>query len=92
MHGEDPTRGLRARARAERTPNMTYMVLTLDVSKFSGWLNDVARCQIEGTAYTMRSEVRAGRRKGLRWWRWKRHAWEESPSQGWGPRARVERT
>jgi hypothetical protein len=54
------------RARAERTANMAYMVMTLDVSKFSGWLNDVALCRIEGTAY---ARFRAGRRKGLGWWR-----------------------
>ena len=29
----------RRRAHAERTTNMSYMLLTLDVSKFSGWLN-----------------------------------------------------
>ena len=53
------------RARAERTANMACMVMTLDVSKFSGWLNDVALCRIEGTAY---ARFRAGRRKGLGWW------------------------
>ena len=31
----------------KRTPNMPYMVVTLDVSRFSGWLNDDARCQVE---------------------------------------------
>ena len=30
-----------ARARAERTSNMPTMVVTLDVSKLSGWLNGV---------------------------------------------------
>ena len=29
------------RARAERTSNMLYMAVTLDVSQLSGWLNDV---------------------------------------------------
>ena len=28
-----------ARARAERTENMLFMVVTLEVSKLSGWLN-----------------------------------------------------
>ena len=28
-----------ARARAERTANIAYMVVTLEVSKLSGWLN-----------------------------------------------------
>ena len=31
--------------REERTENMVYMVVTLDVSKLSGWLNDDARCR-----------------------------------------------
>jgi hypothetical protein len=33
MHGEGPTQGLGARARAERTANMPYMFVTLDVSQ-----------------------------------------------------------
>ena len=37
MHGEGPTQG--GRAGAERTWNMERMVVTLDVSKLSGWLN-----------------------------------------------------
>eukprot|EP00964_Phaeocystis_antarctica_P018610 scaffold10266_cov58-Phaeocystis_antarctica.AAC.5 len=35
------------RARAERTANMSRMVVTLDVSKLSGWLSAVARCRVE---------------------------------------------
>ena len=35
MHGEGPTQGWGARARAERTENMWYISVTLDVSK--GW-------------------------------------------------------
>eukprot|EP00964_Phaeocystis_antarctica_P017868 scaffold9927_cov59-Phaeocystis_antarctica.AAC.2 len=46
-----------ARVRAERTWNMAYMVVTLDVSKFSGWLNADAPCRVERRAF----EVRAGR-------------------------------
>ena len=38
------------RARAERTPNMTAMVVTLDVSKLSGWLNADASCRVERRA------------------------------------------
>ena len=33
------------RARAERTENMDAMSVTLDVSKFSGWLNADATCR-----------------------------------------------
>ena len=39
------------RACAERTANMAYMVVTLDVSKLSGWLNAVAYCRVERRAY-----------------------------------------
>ena len=39
-----------ARARAERTENMYSMVVTLDVSKLSAWLNDDARCRVERRA------------------------------------------
>ena len=43
--GRAPTQGLGARARAERTENMPPMVVTLDVSKLSGWLNADATCR-----------------------------------------------
>ena len=36
-----------ARARAERTWNMDRMLVTLDVSKLSGWLNAHAPCRVE---------------------------------------------
>ena len=35
------------RARAERTPNMAPMLVTLDVSKLSGWLNASASCRVQ---------------------------------------------
>ena len=38
------------RARAERTVNICFMVVTLDVSKLSGWLNADARCRVERRA------------------------------------------
>ena len=79
MHGEGPTQGLGARARAERTENMWFVSVTLEVSRLSGWLNAYAFCQVEGRgtctyAHAMRGEVRAGRREGVRRWRRKRHA------------------
>ena len=40
-----------ARACAERTWNMLLMVVTLDVSKLSGWLNFDAFCRVERRAY-----------------------------------------
>ena len=39
------------RARAERTLNMRYMFVTLDVSKLSGWLKATAPCRVERRAY-----------------------------------------
>ena len=38
-----------ARARAERTQNMLFMVVTLDVSNLSGWLN-VESCRVKKRA------------------------------------------
>ena len=45
-----PDSRLGVRARAERTANMANMVVTLDVSKLSGWLNADARCRVERRA------------------------------------------
>ena len=51
VHGKGPTQGLGGhRARAERTRNMAHMVVTLDVSKLSGWLNADADCRVEERA------------------------------------------
>ena len=56
--------GWGARARAESTLNISRMVVTLDVSKLSGWLNATACCQVEiNRGHTMRGEVRAWRRE-----------------------------
>ena len=41
-----PTAEVEGRTRAERTPNMPDMVMTLDVSKLSGWLNADAHCRV----------------------------------------------
>ena len=56
-----------ARARAERTENMLAMVVTLDVSKLSGWLNADADCRVERRACAMREAVRPGRYEGVGW-------------------------
>ena len=45
--GPDSRLCMGVRARAERTDNMARMVVTLDVSKLSGWLNATADCRIE---------------------------------------------
>ena len=36
--------------RGERTENMPFVVMTLDVSKLSGWLNLIAVCRVERRA------------------------------------------
>ena len=48
--GRPRLKAMADRARAERTPNMFCMAVTLDVSKLSGWLNAVASCQVERQA------------------------------------------
>jgi hypothetical protein len=77
--------------------NMEPMCVTLEVSKLlSGWLNTLAPCRVEERAYTMRSEVRAGRRKSV-WVRWLRRkrcdvCTARGPeTQGLGARARAHR-
>ena len=47
----DPTVEAAGRARAERTPNMPDMIVTLDVLRLSGWLNAVADCRVQSEAY-----------------------------------------
>ena len=56
--GEGLTQGW---ARAERTQNMRYMSVTLDVSKLSGWLNADARCRVERRAYDAGRGAACGR-------------------------------
>ena len=45
--GGPTTMKAEGRARAERTPNMFCMSVTLDVSKLSGWLNAVTLCRVQ---------------------------------------------
>ena len=51
----------------ERTQNMYSMVVTLEVSKLSGWLNADAPCRESNGGHTMGSEVQGtgsgGRRR-----------------------------
>ena len=44
------TVGAEGRARAERTENIDCMVVTLDVSRLSDWLNADAPCRVKGEA------------------------------------------
>ena len=45
----------------ERTENMLYMFLTLEVSKPSGWLNALAPCRESKEGRAVRGEVQTGR-------------------------------
>ena len=49
--GKAPTVRAEVRARAERTENMPLVLMTLDVSKLSGWLNADAPCRAEKEAW-----------------------------------------
>ena len=51
--------------RAERTSKIFHMVVTLDVSKLSDWLNADARCPQSEGGHRVRDEVRAGRRESV---------------------------
>ena len=74
VHGEGPTQGLGARARVERTENMWYKVVTLEVSKLSGWLKACAPCRVRREEHAMRCELCAVRREGVGRRRRKRRA------------------
>jgi len=74
---------------------MRYMVVTLEVSKLSGWLKADADCRVEGRACDARGRG-ASREAGgpvLGWWRHTSgmHG-EKARLKVWGPRARAERT
>ena len=48
----------------ERTQNMPFMVVTLEVSKLSGWLNADAYCRESNGGHMVRCEVQStGRRE-----------------------------
>ena len=95
--GKGPTQGLGAKGtRGERTSNMELMVVTLEVSKLSGWLKAYAFCRVEGEGMRCGGrELRAGRRDGPGWWRHdKRHAvgWPDSRLGGQGHARSAPRT
>ena len=54
MHGEGPTLAVGARARVERTRNISFMFVTFEVSKLSGSLNFDAYCRVERRACRVR--------------------------------------
>ena len=71
MHGEEARlKAWGPRARAKRTSNMAPMVVTLEVSKLSGWLKVDACCRVEGRACDAGGRG-ASRKAGgpVVWWR-----------------------
>jgi hypothetical protein len=81
--------------RGERTKNMKLMIVTLEVSKLSGWLKADAYCRVEGRACDAggeRSEPGGGRACGAVAAHKRRHARGKARLKAWGPRARAERT
>ena len=59
---------LLAGACEKRTLNMLYMVVTLEVSRLSGWLNADGACRVPQEGRTVRGGMRGGRWQGV-WWR-----------------------
>ena len=74
-----------AGAGAERTQNMFDMVVTLDVSKLSGWLNAAAFCRVERKACGKRGGMRGRATGGARVGRRRR----KQRAQGGPPTAEV---
>ena len=81
-----------ARARAERTWNMLLMVVTLDVSKLSGWLNADANCRVERAGMRCGKRCGAGGGRALGGGDASGMCTGRAPTQGLGARARAERT
>ena len=51
-----------------RTKNMFFMVVTLDVSKFSAWLNFFAFCRVARSYEAGWGTGREARGRWARWW------------------------
>ena len=80
--------------RRERTKNMLLMVVTLEVSKLSGWLKADATCRVEGRACDAGGE-RCKPGGGRAWGgggTTRGMYGEKARLKAWGPRARAERT
>ena len=79
------------RARAERTRNMAFMLVTLEVSRLSSWLNADAPCRVERRS--MRCGARCAPGGGRAWGGGGASGMHgDGPTQGLGARARAERT
>ena len=78
---ETQVQRLLAGARAERTLNMPFMAVTLDVSQLSGWLNAVADCRDKRE--NIKRAVTGGRGGG---WAWARR--RRKQGAGGGPNCR----
>ena len=76
--GEGPKGDRGCRARAERTLNMSSMVVTLDVSKLSGRLKSTASCPVERRAFE------AGGMRAGRWESVNGGACKRRRGSGWG--------
>ena len=81
--GRAQLKAVGARTRAERTLNMLAMVVTLDVSKLSAWLNADASCRVKG-GHATREAVRLGSCEGVGWRRRSRRARGGTDSRLWG--------
>jgi hypothetical protein len=96
MHGEKARlKAWGPRARAERTPNMACMLVTLEVSKLSGWLKADATCRVEGRACDAGgrgASRQAGGPVGCGGGTTSGMHGEKARLKAWGPRARAERT
>ena len=80
-----------AGARAERTINISYMFLTLDVSQLSDWLNADADCRVEKGSI---KRAATGGHRGRRAWARRRGDGASKRTQVWRllAGARAERT
>ena len=62
--GASRTVEVEGRARAERTPNMYSVLVTLDMSRLSGWLNADAYCRVKKERESIGGGVTCGQAGG----------------------------
>jgi hypothetical protein len=88
---EAPNVEAAGKARAERTRNMDSMVVTLEVSRLSGWLNANAPCRVKREA-SEEGRHAAGWRKGVEKPRRRKQRAREAPNVEAAGRGSAERT